>query len=155
MKRKTIVTMTVLLSLGCAAQAQSDQGPKCTNETLSGAYGIQFHAVRPIQFVPVGKPGFIGQPEQVEGSSVRVYDGKGNFTQSESSKGTTTGYIPARPGRGTYVVNPDCSVDTTVQIAPGITAVTRGVIVDAGKEILGFTVSPEEAMIRFVGRQMK
>ena len=155
MNRNTIMGTVLFLGLAGSAQAQNEEGPKCGNETLKGSYGFQFTGLRPAQFVPVGKPGFVGQLEQADGIVVRLFDGKGNFTQSETSKGTTTGYIPARPGRGTYVVNSDCSVEVTVLIAPGVTAVTRGVVVDGGKEIRGFAASPEEASIRFVARQMK
>lgn len=156
MKSNALLGAVLGLVLACtAARAQSDDSVKCGNDTLKGSYGFQFTGIRPAQFVPVGKPGVVGQLEQVDGSTLRVFDGKGSFTQAETSKGTTTGYVPARPGRGVYAVAADCSVEFTVLIAPGVTAVLRGLVVDGGKEIRGFAASPEEASIRFVGRQMK
>ena len=155
MKLKTIVGATVVLALACCAQAQNEEGGRCSNETLKGAYGVQLSGVRPTPFVPTGKPGFVGQLEQVIGYDIIVFDGKGNFTQVDNLKGTISGFVPNRPGSGTYVVNADCSVVSTIQPAPGVTIVTRAIIVDGGKEYRGFTTIPEEINMTFIGRQIK
>lgn len=154
MKQKTILGTTALLALACCAQAQTEEA-KCTNETLKGAYGVQLTGVRPAPAVAPGRPGFIGMLEQVIGSVILVFDGKGTFTQVDNVKGTVSGFIPDRPGKGTYVVNPDCSYSTTVQPAPGVTIVVRGVVVDGGKQYRGFTVTPDETNITTVGHQIK
>src|SRR4051794_30848785 len=156
MRQNMILTTMAILGLAVCAYGQNEEEERgCTNQTLKGPYGVHGTGVRPTQFVAPGRTGVVGAPEQVESIVVRVFDGKGNFTQSESSKGTSTSYIPDRPGSGTYVVTPDCTVITTIQVAPGITAVTRALILDGGKEIRGFTVSPEHANLRFVGRRIK
>jgi hypothetical protein len=33
----------------------------------------------------------------------------GNFTQVDNIHGSVTGWVPNRPGSGTYQVNPDCT----------------------------------------------
>ena len=126
----------------------------CSNETLNGAYGLTIGGTRPAPFVPAGKPGYVGQMEQVLGSVVQIFDGKGNFTQVDNVKGTVAGIIPDRPGKGTYMVNPDCSL-TQVVSPPGQADITsKGVIVDGGKEFRQNTVSPDLFMISAIGRKM-
>lgn len=155
MRQNVILGTTVILALAVCAQGQTEDNSKCGNDTLKGAYGVQLSGTRPAPFVALGGPGYVGQMEQVIGFDILVFDGKGNFTQVDNIKGTVSGFPPDRPGKGTYVVNPDCSVITTIQPAPGVTVVTKAVIVDGGKEYRGFTVSPEAINITFVGRQIK
>jgi hypothetical protein len=83
----------------------------------------------------------------VVGIVIIVFDGKGNFTQVDNVKRSVSGFTPDRPGKGTYVVNSDCSTIATVQAAPGVTLVTRSVIVDGGKGNFGFTLTPDESNI--------
>src|SRR5882724_6757275 len=117
MKRNAILGTTVLLALACCGQAQTEE-TKCSTEMLKGTYGIQVSGTRPAPFVTPGRPGFAGQLEQVIGTVIQVFDGKGNFTQVDNLKGTVSGFIPDRPGKGTYVVNSDCSMIETIQPAP-------------------------------------
>jgi hypothetical protein len=126
----------------------------CSNETLKGSYGLAIGGTRPAPFVPAGAPGYIGQMEQVLGSVVQVFDGKGGFTQVDNVKGTVAGIVPDRPGRGTHSVNADCSV-TQVVSPPGQAQITsKGVIVDGGREFRQNTVSPDSFMISTVGRKI-
>jgi hypothetical protein len=145
--------LTILMA--AAANAQTTEEPKaCTNETLKGAYGVIITGTRPAPSVPVGQPGFVGQFEQVQGSIVQVFDGKGSFTQVESQKGTTSGTVLDRAGRGVYTVNADCSVTVTVSPAPGVQIVSKGVIVDGGKEYRSVTVIPETISVQASGRRV-
>jgi hypothetical protein len=145
---------TMVLALSWCAQAQTDGGGKCTNETLKGAYGVQISGTTPAPSVAPGKPGFVGQTEVVVGIVIIVFDGKGNFTQVDNVKGSVAGFTPDRPGKGTYIVNPDCSTIGTIQAAPGITLVTKSVIVDGGKSYYGFTLTPDDSYINVVGHQI-
>jgi hypothetical protein len=126
----------------------------CSNETLMGSYGLSIGGTRPAPFVTPGGAGFAGQFEQVLGTVIQIFDGKGNFTQVDNVKGTIAGIVPDRPGRGTYTVNPDCS-ETQVVSPPGQAPITsKGVIVDGGKEFRQNTVSPDAFMISTIGRKM-
>ncbi len=92
--------------------------------------------------------------EQVLGSVVQIFDGKGSFTQVDNVKGTVAGIIPDRPGKGTYTVNPDCSL-TQVVSPPGQADITsKGVIVDGGREFRQNTITPDSFMISTIGRKM-
>jgi len=138
---------------GISESAQTADQP-CSNETLKGAYGLSIGGTRPAPFIPPGKPGYVGQMEQVLGSVVQIFDGKGSFTQVDNVKGSIAGIIPDRPGKGTYMVNPDCSL-TQVVSPPGQADITsKGVVVDGGKEFRQNTVSPDLFMISAIGRKM-
>jgi hypothetical protein len=90
----------------------------------------------------------------VVGVVIIVFDGKEHFTQVDNVKGSVSGFTPDWPGKGTYVVNSDCSKIATVLAAPGVTLVTRSVIVDGGKAYYGFTLTPDESNIIVTGRRM-
>src|SRR5437016_1131051 len=102
MKRRTILGTTVLLALACCAQAQTEEGAKCTTETLKGAYGVLLTGTNLAAVVAPGRAGFVGQLQQAIGTDIIVFDGKGNFTQVDNVKGTVSGLSPDRPGSGTY-----------------------------------------------------
>jgi len=138
---------------GISESAQTADQP-CSNETLKGAYGLSIGGTRPAPFVPDNRPGFVGQMEQVLGTVVQVFDGKGNFTQVDNVKGTTSGIVPDRPGRGTYTVNPDCSVTQVVNPPGQAQIVSKGVIVDGGREFRQNTITPDLFMISAIGRKM-
>ena len=152
--KRTFLNIGLLLTLVAAGAAQTNDEPKCSNATLKGSYGLLISGTRPAPFVPVGAPGFVGQYEAVLGSVIQIFDGNGNFTQTDNVKGTTSGITPDRPGRGVYTVNADC---TSIQIVspPGQSPITsKGVVVDGGKEFRQFTVSPDTFMIQTIGRKM-
>jgi hypothetical protein len=138
---------------GISESAQTVDQP-CSNETLIGAYGLAIGGTRPAPFVPEGKPGYVGQFEQVLGTVIQIFDGKGTFTQVDNVKGTVAGLVPDRPGKGTYTVNPDCS-ETQIVSPPGQAQImSKGVIVDGGKEFRQNTVSPDFFAISAIGRKM-
>ena len=116
--------------------------------------GVFLSGTRPAPSVPVGQPGYVGQLEQVIGTVIQIIDGKGGFTQVDNLKGSISGFAPDRPGKGTYTVNPDCSFISVVSPAPGIQIITKGVIVDGGKETRGFTVTPDTVNLGIISRRM-
>jgi hypothetical protein len=142
---------TVFQGTSESAQA-ADQ--LCSNETLKGTYGLAIGGTRPAPFVPVGAPGYVGQFEQVLGTVIQIFDGKGNFTQVDNVKGTIAGIVPDRPGRGTYNVNPDCSVTQVVSPPGQAQIVSKGVIMDGGREFRQNTVTPDSFMISAIGRKL-
>ena len=61
----------------------------------------------------------------------------GNFTQIDNIHGSVTGWVPNRPGSGTYQVNPDCTFATQFVPGPGAPVIEeRGVIIDARQGII-------------------
>ncbi len=155
MNHTNVVSFAGMLILAVAVHAQTTEEPKpCTNETLKGAYGVIISGSRPAPSVPVGMPGFVGQLEQVRGSIVQVFDGKEGFTQIENVKGTTSGAGLDRSGRGVYAVNADCSSTITVSPAPGVQIVSKGVIVEGGKEFRSVTVIPDAINVESSARRV-
>jgi hypothetical protein len=123
----------------------------CSEATLRGAYGIQIQGTR-----PAAPPAPAGSIESVIGVIVRQYDGEGGFTQINNEKGSINGLGPVdRAGFGTYQVNEDCSGSHTLTI-PGvpIPITDRFVIVDNGREVRHFVVSPAPIMVTGVSRKM-
>jgi hypothetical protein len=87
---------------------------------------------------------------------VRHYDGQGNFGQVNNEKGSVSGLGPVdREGFGTYQVNEDCSGAHELQI-PGVPVpiTDRFVIVDHGREVRHFVVSPAPVMVTGVSQKM-
>lgn len=123
----------------------------CSEATLRGSYGIQIQGTR---LAPPPVPA--GTIESVIGVIVREYDGRGNFTQVNNEKGSVSGLGPVdREGFGTYQVNEDCSGSHVLQI-PGVPVpvTDRFVIVDYGREVRHFVVSPAPVMVTGVSQKM-
>jgi hypothetical protein len=123
----------------------------CSEATLRGGYGVQIQGTR-----PAPPPAPLGSVETVIGVIVRQYDGRGGFTQINNEKGSTSGLGPVdRAGFGTYQVNEDCSGSHELHI-PGVPVVVtdRFVIVDHGREIRHFVVSPAPIMVTGVSRKI-
>lgn len=126
-------------------------GRECSVATLRGTYGLQIQGTRTAP--PPAPPGTI---ESIIGVNIRHYDGKGNFTQVGNDKGSVSGSGPVdREGFGTYQVNEDCTGSHELQI-PGVPFLVtdRFVIVDRGREVRSFTVSPASVMVTGVSRKI-
>ena len=156
--RKTGLTaaaiVAVALLTGPRGTGADDQGPDhqgCSEKTLRGSYGIQIQGTRPAP--PPALPGTI---ETVIGVIVRHYDGDGNFTQVNNEKGSVSGSAPVdREGAGTYQVNEDCTGSHQLQPSGSpITVVDRFVVVDRGREVRSFVVSPAPVMVTGVSRRI-
>ena len=129
------------------AQGARHAGPRgCSMATLRGAYGIQMQGTRP------SGPG--GPMESVIGVVIRVYDGRGQFTQVDNVKGSISGIVPDREGFGTYEVNEDCTGVTHFQPGPGISIEEKLVIVKGGREVLSIVSNPLPVMMSTVQRKI-
>ena len=129
----------------------------CSNETLEGVYGVSIGGTRPAPPPPSGTANYVpGTIEQVIGVNTQTFDGDGHLTQVSNDKGSLSGIgVPNRAGSGTYIVNPDCSGTTTLNI-PGVPfpIVIDIVIVNHGKEFHGFVASPQPVMVSSYGRRV-
>jgi hypothetical protein len=142
----TVVGALVAMALSAprGLQAADDgHGRGCTTATLRGDYGILVSGV-----VPAGPN---GQTELVIGTTLRSYDGRGNFTEVSNAHGQLSGAVEGRRGFGTYTVNADCTGTTTL-VVEGLLfpTETRMVIVDDGKEVKEIVMSPPPALVSAV-----
>jgi hypothetical protein len=125
-----------------SGQTSSVGGFECADATIRGTYAIQMQGTGPVP-PPLG-----GGIQSLVGVVTRTYDGVGNFTQIDNIHGSVTGWVPNRPGSGTYQVNPDCTFATQFVPGPGAPVIEeRGVIVDHGKELYTATMTPLQTMV--------
>jgi hypothetical protein len=127
------------------------RGRHCSVAMLKGSYGVQIQGTR-----PAAPPAPAGTIESVIGVIVRHYDGQGQFTQINNEKGSVGGLGPVdREGFGTYQVNEDCTGSHELSI-PGVPflIVDRFVVVDQGREVRSFVVSPTPTMVSGVSKKM-
>ena len=125
-----------------SGQRSSVDGFECADGTIRGTYGIHMQGTGPVP-PPLG-----GGIQSLVGVVTRTYDGMGNFTQIDNIHGSVTGWVPNRPGSGTYQVNPDCTFATQFVPGPGAPVIEeRGVIVELGKELRTVTVTPMTSMV--------
>ena len=120
----------VVLALGSSAMAQSRDlarrdGGRCSNNTLSGDYGLAVDAT------------LLGPGLPLRAVVMQHYDGRGNITQVDHV--IVNGMPPAQewtPGTGTYTVNPDCT-GTEVVYSPSVPNPLHihFVVVNNGKQI--------------------
>ena len=132
-----------------AADGSNRKTPKaCGDDSLRGAYGIQMQGTRPSGPPPAPM-------ESVIGVVLRNYDGRGGFVQYDNIKGSITG-IPDEPreGFGTYVVNTDCTGETTFDPGNGVLIVERLMIVAEGREVLSIVATPLPVMVSTVQRKV-
>lgn len=123
------IMVSLIATVWLAAVGFAEDSGHCTNETLHGSYGFSITGSRP-------NPSNPSQLELVVGTAVTTFDGQGNFSQTDNVHGQFFGYIPDRPGSGTYTLNPDCSGTMWLENegAP-FKLVLKIVVVDAGKEV--------------------
>ena len=141
-----LVSAALLLVLVSGSQGSGERSSagafECTNATIRGDWGTQMQGTAPVP-PPLG-----GGIQNVVGVVTRTYDGMGNFTQIDNIHGSVTGWVPNRPGSGTYQVNPDCTFATQFVPGPGAPVIEeRGVIVELGKELRSVTVTPMTSMV--------
>jgi hypothetical protein len=155
----------VAVAMGAAAVLAATQGSRagghsgddgrprrvCSLATLRGDYGIQIQGTR-----PAPPPAPAGTIETVIGVILRTYDGEGQFTQVNNEKGSVSGNGPVdREASGTYLVNEDCTGSHELHI-PGVPnpVTDRFVIVDRGREVRHFVVSPAPVMVTGVSQKI-
>jgi hypothetical protein len=139
----------IVLNAGANTALADTEGSRrfeCGNKLLKGTYGIQMQGTRPV-------PGGTGL-EPVIGIVVRTFDGRGNFTQLDNIKGAVSGFVPDRPGAGTYEVNADCSGSARFEPGPGVIVEERFVVLDYGHEIRSITTTPQPIMVTAVAKRI-
>jgi hypothetical protein len=141
-----VIGFLVALSLSAPRRltaADEGRGRGCSNRTLRGDYGILVSGI-----VPAGPN---GQTEMVIGTTLRSYDGQGNFTEVSNTHGQLSGAVEGRKGYGTYQINADCT-GTTALFVDGIPFPTETsmVIVDDGREVKEIVMSPPPAVVTAV-----
>jgi len=113
----------------------------CSEATLQGAYGLQFHGTRAV------RPPFPPGTESFSGVAIRTYDGQGQFTQISNIHGSVIGVEAEVESVGTYLVNEDCTGSHSAQFVPTAPPVTdRFVIADNGREVRFAVMTPLSTM---------
>lgn len=95
--------MLVFSSIASVHATAENPGVRCSNRTLSGAYGFAIEGT------------IVGPNIPFRGLALQRYDGHGNITQIDHS--VDNGVPPSQdwtPGTGTYSVNPDCTGDAII-----------------------------------------
>ena len=130
--KKTIISLVVFASMFVVGAVPNAEARKCSNATLTGAYGfLDSHTV-----VPAGTPfAALGRWN---------FDGKGNFTitLTINDNGTVTHINDS----GRYTVNADCTGKIFIL---GGTGSVEIVLVDGGKEFYELTTNPSSLVILF------
>jgi hypothetical protein len=145
---RLLMVIGVLVALALSAPRRltaADDGRErgCSTRTLRGDYGILVSGI-----VPAGPN---GQTEMVIGTTLRRYDGQGNFTEVSNAHGQLSGVVEGREGYGTYQVNVDCTGTTTLFVAgQPFPTQTSMVVVDDGREVKEVVMSPPPAMVTAV-----
>ena len=128
------LSITLLVSIGSLkASAEDDQS--CSKASLKGSYGFQIS-------------GSIPNVLAIGGIARVVFDGQGNFTQTDDEQIIVSGQAPLlildRPGAGTYTINPDCTGTETL-ITGGQEHHSRLVLANHGKKI--FDMSSDKGVV--------
>jgi len=107
-----------------AVQAQNG----CSESSLRGPYGFQIKGTI-VGFGPIG------------GVARLVFDGAGNFTQTDNVTVNGSKIVVDRPGSGTYLVNSDCTGTQTLNTG-GQVIHTTFVIAENGQEVFDIVTNP-------------
>jgi hypothetical protein len=120
----------------------------CTNRTLTGLYGFTISGTAP--------SGPEGPAERVVGLAMSLFDGAGNFTQTDWVHGEISGAVADRTGWGSYDLNRDCSgtMSLNVQDLP-FTVELRIVVVDRGDQIETVVMAPAPNLITSSGKRIR
>jgi hypothetical protein len=141
-RKHTVRSLVLVAILTAGLSADEDSSKRCSNVTIKGSYGYTLAGTRPVP------GGYTGQRENFLGVGVRHFDGQGNFRQVDSYKGEVAGARADVAASGTYVINPDCT--GTGYLNPprsNIVVEQRLVVMDNGKEIRWFVLTPQATMV--------
>ena len=157
MKRRTLLGVTMLtvglttLALAAAGQDRAVEGRDlkhaggCSERMLKGNYGVTLSGLR---------PGVGGALESFVGVSMQIYDGQGNFTQTDNTHGPS-GSATEQPGSGTYTVNAACSGTKTLWVEGlPFPIENRILVLDKGDEIRIVVMSPPPIIVTAQGRRV-
>jgi hypothetical protein len=152
---KQHLLLCLALAIGCGNLFAQDFG-RCSNSTLEGTYAVQLTGTAPAPVVLPDSGATPGTIQPFVGLALITFDGYGSFTQFDYIKGTLSGYTPARPGKGTYKVNPDCTGTSTISlpVAP-FEIVTQFIITDSGRSFVLIVTTPQTNMTAGTGRRVR
>ena len=134
--------LVAMISMHRATAQSAENGRRCSEATLHGAYG----------FTAAGKRAIGATTEQFIAVGVRIYDGHGGFSDVGSFHGEV---LPALRGiggpiqtLGTYVVNPDCTGTSILYPPTPIPPIESDfVIMNNGKSVRGAVMSPQPNVV--------
>lgn len=131
----------------CGSLLAQDAPAGCTDSMLQGTYAASISGMAPAPAVVPGSSALPGTIQSLIGLVLMTFDGKGTFTQSDWVKGTLSPYVSARPGKGVYKVNADCTGTSTISI-PGapFDIVTQFILTDNGKGSIFIVATPATIM---------
>jgi hypothetical protein len=134
-KEKTMRTLACLIVLASGLTAQ--EGQFCTERTIQGSYGLTFNGAMPASPAP-GAPVIEGR-----GVGIRIFDGRGNFSEVVSIKSVNNPGFVDQSHSGTYTIKPDCTGTAFLNV-PGLPSAAefRFVVVKNGKEIFFTLIKP-------------
>ena len=143
-----MVSASGSIGTGGRAVAKEQAGPRCTEATIRGTYGIQMQGTNPVP-PPLGggiqtSSAWWCGPMMATARSIR----------STTSRALSPASCLTAPATEPYQVNDDCSGVTLFQPGPGITLEERMVIVDHGNEIRTIVSSPQAVMISTVQKRI-
>jgi hypothetical protein len=121
----SILIFAAVIATGAASNARAQS---CSNAMLQGVYG--FHA-----FATIVPPGGQNTPRAIMG--VFTMDGHGGWTASLTLDDNGK-IVPNPNGRGTYIVNADC----TGTLFPSQGGTVMLVVVDGGREFYQMRLDP-------------
>jgi hypothetical protein len=135
MKNSSLIALLGMVSAAGSLCAADGKPEPCSLGTIKGEWGMVVSGLRP------SAPN--GPLEQFVGTLIRRYDGNGGFTQVDNVHGAISGYVPDRPGKGTYMVNSDCTGVAKLEI-PGVSFMPeeRFVVVDDRNGMVSATTAP-------------
>ncbi len=146
---KHVIFVSLFGPLGISAALWAAEDPKpCNLMTMKGDWGIVVNGLT--------RPSAPNGPlEAFAGSLLRRFDGVGGFTQVDNIHGALSGHVPDRPGRGTYIVNADCTAVTKLEIT-GVPfqPEERFVIVEDGNAVFSVTTFPLTVLATNQGRRI-
>jgi hypothetical protein len=139
-----VAAMAMTLAPRVAAH-DNGRGKACSETTLRGDYGGLASGVRLVPFGPNA-----GKTETIVSTSLRTYDGAGNFTERGADLHGQLSGVTVDPGGifGTYEVNADCTGKST-RFVPGVPfpIVSNFVLVDGGRAVKEAVMEPTPSVI--------
>ena len=140
---------SVVIGATAGQEDREDRRPqhKCSQATLSGAYGFEFGGTRPV------RPPFPAGVESFSAIAIRTYDGHGSFTQISNVRSAVVGVEQDFATGGTYDVNEDCSGSAATQTPAGV-SVDRFVIMDNGDLVRNVVMSPPAVFVTGIAQKI-
>ena len=151
--KRTILCIAVA---ACGSLFAQDTPAGCTDSMVQGTYAVTISGTAPAAAVVPGSAALPGTLQPFIGLVLITFDGKGTFTQLDWIKGTLSPYVPARPAKGVYKVNPDCTGTSTISlpVAP-FEIVTQFIVTDNGAGSIFIVATPASNMTMGSSRRIR